>query len=67
MEKKVKDITTSLREILSKRNNPSEKLEWKPKPKPEQEAASNRTFDFKKEPKKLNALVSVAMKGIQNE
>lgn len=65
MEKKVKDITTSLREILSKRNNPSEKLEWKTKP--EQEAASNRTFDFKKEPKKLNALVSVAMKGIQNE
>ena len=34
---------------------------------PEQDAVSGRVFDFEKEPEKLNALVSDAMKDIQEE
>ncbi len=38
-----------------------------PKSDPEQDAVSGRVFDFEKEPEKLNALVSDAMKDIQEE
>ncbi|CAO94799.1 mobilization protein MobA [Erwinia tasmaniensis] len=57
------DVTTSLREALSERDNVS----VKPAQEPEPEAAAGITFDFEKEPDKLNALVSDAMKGIQEE
>ncbi|EPY6164634.1 mobilization protein MobA [Yersinia enterocolitica] len=59
------DVTTSLREALSKRDNLTPKQELKPEP--EQKAVSGRGFDFEKEPEKLNALVSDAMKEIQEE
>ncbi len=59
------DVTTSLREALAERDSLTPKQEQKPEP--EQEAHSGRTFDFEKEPDKLNALVSDAMKDIQEE
>jgi len=36
-------------------------------PEPEQDAVSGRVFDFEKEPKKLNELVSDVMKDIQEK
>nr|WP_010891054.1 mobilization protein MobA [Salmonella enterica]P14492.1 RecName: Full=43 kDa relaxation protein [Salmonella enterica subsp. enterica serovar Typhimurium]CAA25820.1 unnamed protein product [Salmonella enterica subsp. enterica serovar Typhimurium] len=59
------DVTTSLREALSERDTLTLKQELKSEP--EQESHSGRTFDFEKEPDKLNALVSDAMKDIQEE
>ena len=59
------DVTTSLREALSERDNLTPKQASKPEP--EQEAHSGRTFDFGKEPEALNALVSDALKDIQDE
>ncbi|NUD51651.1 mobilization protein MobA, partial [Escherichia coli] len=59
------DVTTSLREVLSERDTLTLKQELKSEP--EQESHSGRTFDFEKEPDKLNALVSDAMKDIQEE
>nr|WP_230585932.1 MobA/MobL family protein [Xenorhabdus bovienii] len=59
------DVTTSLREAISERDNLTPKQEQKPEP--EQEASSGRVFDFEKEPDKLNVLVSDAMKDIQDE
>lgn len=59
------DVTTSLREALAERDSLTLKQEQKSEP--EQEAHSGRTFDFEKEPDKLNALVSDAMKDIQEE
>lgn len=57
------DVTTSLREALSERDN----LTPKQSSKPEQEAHLGRTFDSEKSPEALNALVSDAMKDIQDE
>lgn len=59
------DVTTSLREALAERDSLTPKKEQKSEPEPE--AFSGRTFDFEKEPEKLNALVSDAMKDIQEE
>ena len=59
------DVTTSLREALSERDNLTPKPEQKSEP--EQDAVSGRVFDFEKEPDKLNALVSDAMKDVQEE
>ena len=59
------DVTTSLREALSERDTLTLKQELKSEP--EQESHSGRTFDFEKEPDKLNALVSDAMKDVQEE
>ena len=59
------DVTTSLREALAERDSLTPKQEQKSEP--EQEAHSGRTFDFEKEPDKLNTLVSDAMKDIQEE
>ncbi|TSG18871.1 mobilization protein MobA, partial [Salmonella enterica subsp. enterica serovar Derby] len=59
------DVTTSLREALSERDTLTLKQELKSER--EQESHSGRTFDFEKEPDKLNALVSDAMKDIQEE
>lgn len=59
------DVTTSLREALAERDSLTPKQE--PKSEPEPEAHSGRTFDFEKEPDRLNALVSDAMKDIQDE
>jgi len=42
-------------------------LKQEQKPEPEQEATSDRVFDFEKEPEKLNELVNEAMKDIQDE
>ncbi|MEI7365897.1 mobilization protein MobA [Pectobacterium parmentieri] len=57
------DVTTSLREALSERDNAS----MKPAQQPEPEAAAGIPFDFEKEPEKLNDLVSDALKDIQDE
>jgi len=57
------DVTTSLREAIRERDNLNPKQEQKP----EQEATSSRVFDFGKEPEKLNALVSDALKDMQDE
>ena len=59
------DVTTSLREATSERDN----LTPKPaqKSEPEQNVISGRVFDFEKEPEKLNELVSDAMKDIHEE
>lgn len=59
------DVTTSLREALSERDNLTQKPEQQPES--EQEAVSGRVFDFEKEPENLNELVSDAMKDIQEE
>ncbi|MBI6550114.1 MobA/MobL family protein [Xenorhabdus lircayensis] len=59
------DVTTSLREALTERDKQIEKAAQQPEP--EQEASLGRTFDFEKEPEKLNELVSDAMKEIQDE
>ena len=59
------DVTTTLREALSERENLTPKQESKPEP--EQETHSGRMFDFEKEPEKLNSLVSEAMKDIQDD
>ena len=59
------DMTTSLREALSERDNLTPKQSSKPEP--EQKAHSGRTFDFEKEPEVLNELVSDALKDIQDE
>ncbi|HBE9082989.1 TPA: mobilization protein MobA [Serratia fonticola] len=59
------DVTTSLREALSERDNLTPKQEQKSEP--EQDAASGRVFDYEKEPEKLNVLVSDAMTDIQDE
>lgn len=57
------DVTTSLREALLERDN------WTDKPaqQPEQEASQGRTFDFDKEPEKLNARVDDALKDTQDD
>jgi len=52
-------VTTSLWEAISERDNLT--------PKHEQEACSGITFEFEKEPETLTALVSDAMKDIQEE
>ena len=57
------DVTTSLREAIHERDDAS----VKPAQQPEPEVAAGITFDFEKEPDKLNALVSDAMKDIQEE
>ncbi|MDE1480424.1 MobA/MobL family protein [Xenorhabdus bovienii] len=57
------DVTTSLREALAEREIQTEK----PAQQPEQATTQGRTFDFEKEPEKLNELVSDAMKNIQDE
>ncbi|MEJ3976703.1 MobA/MobL family protein [Providencia rettgeri] len=57
------DITTTLREALAERDNVTET----PKCEVMQNATQGRTFDFEKESDKLNALVSDAMKDIQEE
>lgn len=59
------DVTTSLREAISERDNLTIKQEQKPEPA--QEDTSGRVFDFEKEPEKLNALVSDALKDVQDE
>ncbi|MBN4779763.1 mobilization protein MobA, partial [Escherichia coli] len=59
------DVTTSLREAISERDTLM--LKQTQKSDPEQDAVSGRVFDFEKEPEKLNALVSDAMKDIQEE
>ncbi len=53
------DVTTSLREALAERDSLT--------PKQEEEVHSGRTFDFEKEPEKLNELVSDALKDIQDD
>jgi hypothetical protein len=55
-------VTTSLREAIT-----SGMMRPKPAQQPEPEVASGITFDFEKEPDKLNALVSDAMKDVQEE
>lgn len=62
---RVIDVTTSLREALSERDSLTAKPERRPEL--EQEAASGRTFSFGNDSEKLNALVSDAMKDIQDE
>lgn len=57
------DVTTTLREALAERDNVTET----PKCEVMQNATQGRTFDFEKESDKLNALVSDAMKDIQEE
>jgi len=57
------DVTTSLRDALSERDNAA----VKPAQQPEPEAAAGITFDFEKEPEKLSDLVSDALKEIQDE
>jgi len=59
------DVTTSLREALSERDNLAPKQAQKSEL--EQDAVSGRVFDFEKDPDKLNELVSDAMKDIQEE
>ncbi|WP_265504203.1 mobilization protein MobA [Providencia rustigianii] len=63
------DVTTSLREALRERDTltPEQEQEQEQKPEPEQEAVSGRACDFDKAPETLNALVSDAMKDIQDE
>jgi hypothetical protein len=55
-------VTTSLREAIHERDDASVKPA-----QPEPEVAAGITFDFEKEPDKLNALVSDAMKDVQEE
>ncbi|MEX9942796.1 MobA/MobL family protein, partial [Providencia rettgeri] len=57
------DVTTTLREALAERDSVTET----PKCEVMQNATQGRTFDFEKESDKLNALVSDAMKDIQEE
>ena len=57
------DVTTSLREALAERDS----LTARQTPESEPDASSGRTFDFEKEPEKLNELVSEAMKDIQDD
>ncbi|EMG5775153.1 MobA/MobL family protein [Yersinia enterocolitica] len=57
------DVTTSLREALAERDSGTET----PKRDVTQDEAQGRTFDFEKESDKLNALVSDAMKDMQEE
>lgn len=57
------DVTTTLREALAERDSGTET----PKCEVMQNATQGRTFDFEKESDKLNALVSDAMKDIQEE
>lgn len=59
------DVTTTLREALSERDTLT--LKQDQKPESVQEASSGRTFDFEKEPEKLNELVSEALKDIQDD
>ncbi|EMG5775144.1 mobilization protein MobA [Yersinia enterocolitica] len=59
------DVTTSLREALSERDNLTPKQEQKTEP--EQDANSGRVFDFEKEPEKLTELVSDTLSEIQGE
>lgn len=59
------DVTTSLREALAERDSLTPKQEQKSESG--QESHSGRTFDFEKEPEKLNALVSDVMKDIQED
>jgi len=56
------DVTTSLREAITERDSQQEKQVQQP----EQEASQGRTFNFGKEPEKLNELVSDALKEIQD-
>lgn len=60
---RVIDVTTTLREALSERDNLTPIQEQRP----EQETHPGRTLDFEKEPEKLESLVSEAMKDIQDE
>lgn len=57
------DVTTSLQEAIFERDKQTENLAQQP----EQEAVHGRTFDFEKEPEKLNELVHDALKEIQND
>ena len=57
------DVTSSLREAIFERDKQTENLAQQP----EQEAVHDRTFDFEKEPEKLNELVHDALKEIQND
>ena len=57
------DVTTSLREVLRERDS----LTLNPKPERDQKAVHGSTFDFEKEPEKLNELVHDALKEIQND
>jgi len=59
------DVTTTLREAISERDNLMPKQEMKPVP--DQEATTGRTFDVEKAPEKLNEMVSDAMADIQAE
>jgi hypothetical protein len=59
------DVTTTLREALSERDNLT--LKHEQTSEPQLKATSDKAFDFEKESDKLNALVSDAMKDIQEE
>ena len=59
------DVTTTLREALSERDNLT--LKHEQTSEPHSKATSDKAFDFEKESDKLNALVSDAMKDIQEE
>ena len=59
------DVTTSLREALTERDNLTEKPAQSPES--EQEASSGRTFDFEKAPEKLTELVSDTLSEVQDE
>ncbi|WP_272673702.1 MobA/MobL family protein, partial [Providencia sp. PROV031] len=59
------DVTTTLREVLSERDNLT--LKHEQTSEPQSKATSDKAFDFEKESDKLNALVSDAMKDIQEE
>lgn len=57
------DVTTSLREALAERNNQVEKHHHQPMSEMDQ----GRTFDFEKEPEKLDELVDDALKELQED
>lgn len=59
------DVTTTLREVLSERDNLTPKHEQTSEP--QSEATSGRTFDFEKAPEKLTPLVNDALSEIQDE
>ena len=59
------DVTTTLREALSERDNLT--LKHEQTSEPHSKATSDKAFDFEKESDKLNALVSDALSEIQDE
>jgi len=59
------DVTTTLREALSERDNLTPKHEQTSEP--QSEATSGRTFDFEKESEKLTPLINDALSEIQDE